>query len=441
MVPQWIIERKRDGGAVPEADLRAFVAAYAAGDIPDYQMAAFAMAVYFQGMSFAETSVLTDAMMRSGDVLDWSGLDRPTVDKHSTGGVGDKISIPLAPLVAAAGAAVPMISGRGLGITGGTLDKLESIPGYDTQLANDAFRRVLETVGCSIIGQTARLAPADKKLYALRDVTGTVPSIPLISASIMSKKLAEGSDGLVLDVKCGAGAFMKRREDAQVLAETLVAIGRGAGRRVSALITAMDQPLGRAAGNALEIAESVAVLKGDGPPDVVALTVALGGEMLVAAGLCADRGEGMRVIQRKLDSGEGLEVFAKMVAAHGGDARIVEEPGRMRAAGAILDAPAERAGHVVGVDADAIGRIVLLLGGGRRQSADAIDHAVGVDALVKVGDHVAAGHPLMRIHARSLDEARGVLEAARAAVTLADAASPPAPLILDDLHGSWKGEA
>lgn len=204
MVPQWIIERKRDGGAVPEADLRAFVAAYAAGELPDYQMSAFAMAVFFQGMAFEETVVLTDAMMRSGDVLDWSDLERPTVDKHSTGGIGDKISIPLAPLVAAAGAAVPMISGRGLGITGGTLDKLESIPGYDTQLSNAAFRRVLETVGCSIIGQTARLAPADKKLYALRDVTGTVPSIPLISASIMSKKLAEGADALALDVKCSA---------------------------------------------------------------------------------------------------------------------------------------------------------------------------------------------------------------------------------------------
>ena len=316
MVPQWIIERKRDGGAVPEADLRAFVAAYAAGELPDYQMAAFAMAVFFQGMAFEETVVLTDAMMRSGDVLDWSDLERPTVDKHSTGGIGDKISIPLAPLVAAAGAAVPMISGRGLGITGGTLDKLESIPGYDTQLSNAAFRRVLETVGCSIIGQTAHLAPADKKLYALRDVTGTVPSIPLIAASIMSKKLAEGADALALDVKCGAGAFMKRREDAQTLAGTLVAIGRGMGRRVSALVTAMDQPLGRTAGNALEIAESIAVLKGQGPADVVEIVVALGGEMLVLAGLCAERGEGIRVIRQKLDSGEGLETFARMVAAH-----------------------------------------------------------------------------------------------------------------------------
>ena len=435
MVPQWIIEKKRDGGAIPEAELREFVAAYASGALPDYQMAAFAMAVFFQGMAFEETVVLTDAMMRSGDVLDWSDLGRPTVDKHSTGGIGDKISIPLAPLVAAAGAAVPMISGRGLGITGGTLDKLESIPGYDTQLSNAAFRRVLETVGCSIIGQTARLAPADKKLYALRDVTGTVPSIPLISASIMSKKLAEGADALVLDVKCGAGAFMKRREDAQTLAETLVAIGRGMGRRVSALVTAMDQPLGRAAGNALEIAESIAVLKGQGPADVVEIVVALGGEMLVLAGLCAERGEGIRVIRQKLDSGEGLETFARMVAAHGGDADLVENPGRMKAAGACLDVPAGRTGHVAGVDADGIGRVVLLLGGGRRRSADAIDHAVGVDALVKAGERVEAGQPLMRLHARSLDEAQGVLAAARAAVASADAAPAPATLILGHLQG------
>ncbi|MGI5869218.1 MAG: thymidine phosphorylase [Kiritimatiellia bacterium] len=435
MVPQWIIERKRDGGAIPEAELREFVAAYAAGELPDYQMAAFAMAVYFQGMAFEETVVMTDAMMRSGDVLDWSGLERPTVDKHSTGGIGDKVSIPLAPLVAAAGAAVPMISGRGLGVTGGTLDKLESIPGYDTQLSNEAFRRVLETVGCSIIGQTARLAPADKKLYALRDVTGTVPSIPLISSSIMSKKLAEGVAALTLDVKCGAGAFMKRREDAQTLAETLTAIGRGMGRRVSAFVTAMDQPLGRTAGNAVEIAESIAVLQGRGPADVVELVVALGGEMLALTGLCADREEGMRVVRQKLDSGAGLETFARMVAAQGGDAGIVEGLGKLPTAPVVIDVPAAEAGHVAGVDADGIGRVVLLLGGGRRRSADAIDPAVGVDGLVKVGERVEAGRPLMRLHARSLDEAQGVLEAARAAVALADAAPAPAPLILGHLPG------
>ncbi len=260
MVPQWIIERKRDGKELNSDEIRAFVKAYSEGGIPDYQMAAFAMAVYFKGMSFEEVTVMTDAMMRSGDVLDFSDLPRPTADKHSTGGIGDKISLPLAPLVASSGVAVPMISGRGLGLTGGTLDKLESIPGYRTGLSITEFRRVLEQVGCSIIGQTERLAPADKKLYALRDVTGTVPSIPLISASILSKKLAEGAGALVLDVKCGEGAFMRSRADARRLADTMVAIGRNMGRRMSAFVTAMDQPLGRTCGNALEVRESIETL-------------------------------------------------------------------------------------------------------------------------------------------------------------------------------------
>ena len=254
-VPQWIIEKKRDGGALSEAEIREWIARYADGRLPDYQMAALAMAVYWRGMSADETLWLTDAMMRSGDVLSWRGLGRATADKHSTGGIGDKLSIPLAPLVAACGVAVPMISGRGLGITGGTLDKLESIPGYDTHLDNARFREVVDKVGCSIIGQTDRLAPADRKLYALRDVTGTVPSIPLITASILSKKLAEGADVLVFDVKCGAGAFMKTRENARALADSLLAVARGAGRKAEALVTGMDEPVGRTAGNALEIAE------------------------------------------------------------------------------------------------------------------------------------------------------------------------------------------
>ncbi len=423
MVPQWIIEQKRDDAEISEKDLRAFIAAYAEGSLPDYQMAAFAMAVYFRGMTFEETVVLTDAMMRSGDILDFSHLNRPTVDKHSTGGIGDKISIPLAPLMAASGAAVPMISGRGLGITGGTLDKLESIPGYNTQLTNEAFRTVLETVGCSIIGQTSRLAPADKKLYALRDVTGTVPSIPLISASIMSKKLAEGAGGLVLDVKCGSGAFMKQLSDARNLAETLVAIGRKMGRRVSALITDMNQPLGRTVGNALEIAESIEVLKGTGPADVTELTIALGAEMLVLSGICANVTEGGRVIRHKLESGEGLETFARMVHAHGGSADLVENPGWMKSAEVCLDVVAEADGYAGGVDADAIGRVVLLLGGGRKQSADSIDHAVGIDRLVKIGERVAKGEPMMRIHAKSRSEADAVMKMAHEAVSVVE--TPP----------------
>lgn len=432
MVPQWIIEQKRDNQEISETDLRAFIAAYSEGDLPDYQMAAFAMAVYFRGMTFEEISVLTDAMMRSGDILDLSAIDRPTVDKHSTGGIGDKISIPLAPLVASAGAAVPMISGRGLGITGGTLDKLESIPGYNTQLSNTAFLDVLQRVGCSIIGQTDRLAPADKKLYALRDVTGTVPSIPLISASILSKKLAESVDSLVFDVKCGRGAFMKKTSDARKLAETLVAISRGMGRRASALITDMNQPLGRAVGHTLEIAESIAVLKGEGPADVTELTLVLGAEMLVLSRLCADTEEATRVIRKKIDSGEGVETFAKMIDAQGGDSSVVEQPERLAMASVCLDVPASGDGFVDSVNADAIGRIVLLLGGGRRRNTDTIDHAVGIDCLVKEGAHVAEGEPIMRLHARTYDDAQSVMALAMGAVSLGDTALEPKELIVVD---------
>lgn len=424
MVPQWIIERKRDGAELPAEDIRAFVDAYARGDLPDYQMAAFAMAVFFRGMTFEEVTVMTDAMMRSGDVLDLSGLSRPTVDKHSTGGIGDKISLPLAPLVAAAGAAVPMISGRGLGLTGGTLDKLESIPGYRTDLSTDEFRRVLETVGCSIIGQTSRLAPADKKLYALRDVTGTVPSIPLISASILSKKLAEGAGALVLDVKCGEGAFMRRREDARRLADTMVAIGRNMGRRMSAFVTAMDQPLGRTAGNALEVRESIEVLRGHGPADVVALTLELGAEMLVLAGVCADLDTARDRLRQVLDSGAGLEAFARMIAAQGGDPTVCESLTKLPSAPVVANVPARRRGYVASVSAEAIGRIVLLLGGGRRKTTDRIDPSVGIDSLVKIGEQVAAGDALMRIHARDAAAFEDVVKLAQDAVVIVP--DPPA---------------
>lgn len=442
MVPQWIIEKKRDGGEIPDAELREFVDAYAAGTLPDYQMAAFAMAVFFKGMTFNEVTVMTDAMMRSGDVLDLGGLSRPTVDKHSTGGIGDKISIPLAPLVAASGAAVPMISGRGLGVTGGTLDKLESIPGYNTQLSTRKFRHVLEKIGCSIIGQTSRLAPADKKLYALRDVTGTVPSIPLIASSIMSKKLAEGAQGLVLDVKFGAGAFMKDVDKARQLAETMIQIGRNMGRDMSALLTDMNQPLGDAIGNSLEIAESIEVLKGAGPSDVIELTVALGAEMLVLAGICRDAEEGAAKIRSNIDSGAGLEIFAKMIKAHGGNPKVVSDPRLLGSSPVCADVLSEDNGCVCYVDADAIGRIVLLLGGGRKLSTDSIDHLVGIDRLVKAGAKVTGGEPLMRIHARSKKEAEAVMGQARKAVIIADVRRKKAnPLILEKIGGRTGSEA
>ena len=418
-VPQWIIEKKRDGGALSEAEIREWIARYADGRLPDYQMAALAMAVYWRGMSADETLWLTDAMMRSGDVLSWRGLGRATADKHSTGGIGDKLSIPLAPLVAACGVAVPMISGRGLGITGGTLDKLESIPGYDTHLGNDRFREVVDGVGCSIIGQTDRLAPADRKLYALRDVTGTVPSIPLITASILSKKLAEGADVLVFDVKCGAGAFMKTRENARALADSLLAVARGAGRKAEALVTGMDQPVGRAAGNALEIAESVDILRGGGPADARELVLRLGEPMLVLGGAAPDAASARAAMEEKLASGAALETFARMVEAQGGDPRVADAPEKvLPQAPAVLDVPAPRDGTVARADADGIGRVVLLLGGGRRAVTDAIDFSVGVSGLRKVGETVAAGEPLVRLHARSRAEAEALAPQALAAFTL-----------------------
>ena len=409
-VPQWIIERKRDGGALAEADIREWIARYADGRLPDYQMAALAMAIYFRGMSPEETLALTDAMMRSGDTLSWDGLSRPTADKHSTGGIGDKLSIPLAPLVASCGVAVPMISGRGLGITGGTLDKLESIPGYDTHLDNARFREVVDRVGCSIIGQTDRLAPADRKLYALRDVTGTVPSIPLITASILSKKLAEGADVLVFDVKCGEGAFMKTPENARALADSLLAVARGAGRRAEALVTGMDEPLGRTAGNALEIAESVEILRGGGPADARALVLDLAVPMLTLSGAAPDAASARRLLEERLASGAALERFARMVEAHGGDPRVADAPERiLPRAPAVLDVPAPRDVALSRVDADGIGRVVLLLGGGRRAVTDSIDPSVGVSGLRKVGETVAAGEPLLRLHARSRAEAEALV--------------------------------
>ncbi len=413
--PQWIIERKRDGQALSGDDLRAFIRGYAAGAIPDYQMAALAMAIYFRGMTFEETAVLTDAMMRSGSVLDLSGLGLPTADKHSTGGVGDMLSLPLAPLVACCGVAVPMISGRGLGITGGTLDKLESIPGYRTRLQIPEFLKVLETCGCSIIGQTDELAPVDRKLYALRDVTATVPSIPLITASIMSKKLAEGTGALVLDVKWGAGAFMKTVDQARELAATMVEVGRRAGRRMAALITDMNQPLGRAAGNAVEVREAIDVLRGEGPEDVVDLTLELGAWMLRLTGVDADRAAARARLQRHLESGRALERFAEMIRLHGGDPACVERPERLPSAPVVRPLPAASAGTVLCADADAIGRACVLLGAGRRRVEDRVDPRVGVTDLVKVGERVEAGQPLCRVHAA--DDA----SAAEAAVLLAKA--------------------
>ncbi len=415
MVPQWIIEKKRDGHALNEEEIRFFIGGYTRGDIPDYQMAAMAMAIFLRGMNAAETALLTDAMMRSGDLIDASSIAAPRVDKHSTGGIGDKISLVLAPLLACCGAAVPMISGRGLGITGGTLDKLASIPGYRTDLSEEEFVRVVRTCGCSITGQTARLVPADRKLYALRDVTATVPSIPLITASIMSKKLAEGIDHLVLDVKFGTGAFMRTRMDAHRLASSLVRVGREMGRKVTALLTDMNEPLGRTAGNALEVVESVECLYGRGPADVMDLTLALGAELLVMAGLAPNGAAATDRLKAAVASGAAVAKFKEMVAAHGGDTEAVDDYNRLPCARIQQPLAAPCDGYLAAVDAEKTGRACVLLGAGRMRTEDAVDPAVGIAEMAKVGQRVEKGQTLAVIHASDeerLTQARKVLAGA-----------------------------
>lgn len=431
MVPQWIIEKKRDGKELTASEIEFFIQGFTRGDIPDYQMAALAMAIYLRGMTPDETALLTEAMLRSGDVLDTSAIPRPKVDKHSTGGIGDKISLPLAPLLACAGLAVPMISGRGLGITGGTLDKLEAIPGYRTNLSEREFLDIVADIGCSIVGQTDRLVPADRKLYALRDVTATVPSIPLITASIMSKKLAEGIDHLLLDVKFGSGAFMRTRDDARRLAESLVRVGRAMRKNVRALLTDMNQPLGRAVGNALEVVEAAEILYGRGPADTTELTLAFGAELMVMAGRAPDAQTARRTLRAAIESGAAIEKFREMICRHGGDAEVVDDYNRLPSATIQQPLTAPCAGYIAAVDAERIGRACLLLGAGRRRTDDAVDPAVGVAELVKVGERVEKGGVLAVAHANDrarLDEARRLLVEA---FTFAEAPPPHAPLIAE----------
>ena len=397
MLPQWMIEKKRDGRALDESEIRDFIDAYANDRLPDYQMAAMAMAIFFQGMSFEEVTVLTDAMMRSGECINTSTIQYPTVDKHSTGGIGDKVSLILAPLVACCDLAVPMLSGRGLGITGGTLDKLDSIPGYRTDLSTSEFLQVVNSCGCCITGQTASLAPADKKLYALRDVTGTVPSIPLISASIMSKKLAEGATSLVLDVKWGRGAFMKTQEQARELAATMVEIGSRMDRNMAALITDMNQPLGRAVGNATEIVETVECLKGAGPTDLMTVTMELSAQLLVMAGKAPANDQARIILEQHLDSGAALAKFCEMVEQQGGDAAFVDDYSLLPVASHRHTISAEQGGYVADVDAEKIGKASLVLGAGRTRVTDGVDHAAGIIDLPKMGEPIEAGAPLMTL--------------------------------------------
>ena len=386
-----LIEKKRDGGNLSAGEISALVAGYVRGDVPDYQMAAWAMAVFFRGMNDDETTALTMGMRDSGEVFKWPAGTPPKVDKHSTGGVGDKVSLILAPLLACEGVWVPMVSGRGLGFTGGTLDKLESIPGFRVNLSWPEMLAQLERVGCFIAGQTADFCPADKKLYALRDVTGTVASLPLIVASIMSKKLAESLDRLVLDVKFGRGAFMPDRKDAQRLADAMVAVGRGAGVETCAVLNPMDEPLGRMVGNALEVAECVEVLQGGGPRDLVELTLELA-ESLVPAG--------KEHLRARLQDGSAWGKFIAMVEAQGGDASALSKMGEIHRAPTIIEVAAPFDGTLTRLDALEIGRLSTELGAGRGKAEDQIDFAVGVECLRKQGEKVSAGDPILRIHSR-----------------------------------------
>jgi pyrimidine-nucleoside phosphorylase len=412
-----VIRTKRDGWPLSREEVEAFVRAATDGSWSDYQLAALLMAIWLRGMSNDETAWLTGAMAHSGIVLDLSDIPGPKVDKHSTGGVGDKTSMVLAPLAAACGVVVPMMSGRGLGHTGGTLDKLESIPGFRVHLSIDEFRAGLKSVGMAMIGQTADVAPADKKLYALRDVTGTVESIPLITASILSKKVAEGIEGLVMDVKCGRGAFMKSKEEARKLAISLVANGRANGLRTEAIISSMDAPLGRAIGNALEVRECIDTLRGKGPKDLEFLSVELAARMVRLGGLAADDDQAIERVRGALRSGRGLELFRKLVEQQGGDPRVVDDPSILPAAPHRDMVTAENSGYLSNLDAEAVGRAAMALGAGRDRVEDKVDPAVGIVVKARVGDRVKVGDPLAELHYRDatkLPAARALIQSAAA---------------------------
>jgi len=429
MIPSRVIETKRDGGAIDAEELEAFLQAYLDDDVHDYQMAAFLMAVFFRGLDPAETDVLVRCMLDSGAALDLAYLDGPRIDKHSTGGVGDKVSLVLAPLAAELGLYVPMMSGRGLGHTAGTLDKLEAIPGFRTQLGLDEFRRVLADVGCAMIGQTDEIAPLDRRLYALRDVTATVPAIPLIAASIMSKKLAEGLTGLVLDVKVGDGAFIPEEARALDLARTMVAIGNARSLPTVALLTAMDRPLGRAVGNGLETREAVLCLRGQGPEDLDGLVVAQASEMvrLADADLSPVKAEGLA--RAALSSGRAFERFVRLVEAQGGDTGVLDAPDQLYTAPRRAEVSAVRAGTVTAIWPRPLGEGVIALGGGRARMAEPIDLGVGFELAVRVGDRVDPDTPLGTVHAGDTDGLARGMAILRNAVRIDDGHVSLRPLI------------
>jgi pyrimidine-nucleoside phosphorylase len=428
--PAELIERKRDGAELAPEDISELVLAYARDEVPDYQMAAFCMAVYFRGLSPRETHALTNAMVASGDTIDLAPLARKVVDKHSTGGVGDKTSIALGPLVAACGVPFAKVSGRGLGHTGGTLDKLESIAGFRVELDRDAFIRQVRDVGIAIVGQSAELVPADRKLYALRDVTATVSNVSLIAASIMSKKIAGGAHAIVLDVKVGDGAFLRTAEAARELAATMIEIGQLAGREVVCELTDMDQPLGRAVGNALEVREAVETLRGEGPQDLTELVLGASVDMLVLSDLDIDRDSARRRALAAIETGAALATYERWVAAQGGDPSVASLP--TAPVTELVRSP--RDGYVERIATSALGRAAMHLGAGRATKDDAIDHAVGVVCVAKRGDRVEREDPLAYVHARDRDSARRAVEEVAACYALAPQAPHSRPLVLDVLR-------
>lgn len=421
-----ILADKRDGKRLSDEQIRFLVSGYADQSVPDYQMSAFAMAVFFQGMTLDETTTLTQSMIDSGKRMKWSGK-KPSVDKHSTGGIGDKVSIPLAPLLACCGVEVPMISGRGLGATGGTLDKLESIKGYRCEISDDEFRSIVNWNGCSIASASSSLAPADKRFYALRDVTATVPSVPLITGSILSKKIAEGIDALILDVKWGSGAFMKTLDDARELAKSLVFVGNALGVKTAAVITDKNQPLGRMIGNAVEVDESIDVLRGIGPQDVFDLTIDLGSRLLVLAGVENEHADAAKQLKHRINSGEALKRLEEMVKSHGGDLH------RKREIGTEHIVESTESGFVHRVNAERLGFAIIEMGGGRKQLGDQLDHSCGIEFLVRIGDKIEKGQPIAKVFCNSSTKAKYACELVLASLGFGSTEIEPPKLIVESL--------
>ena len=434
MHPYELIKRKRDGGLLEANEIAQFIAGYTEGIIPDYQMAAMCMSIFFNGLTDAELAAWAGAMLRSGEVIDLSDVPALKVDKHSTGGVGDKVSLSLAPLAAACGVPVPMISGRGLGHTGGTLDKLESIPGFRVDLGVERYRELVRTIGCCLIGQTSTVVPADKKLYALRDVTATVDCIPLIASSIMSKKLAEGIDALVLDVKVGSGAFMKTLDDARKLATTMVGIGREMGKKVVAIITDMEQPLGRAIGNSLEAIEAIDMLKGQAPADYTECTMKLTAKMLELGQAAKDETEARAKLQAAIDDGSAIKKFAQIIEAQGGNPAVLYDYSVFPTARQVVPIPSPVSGYITAIDTEKVGMAAVALGAGRERVDSIIDPAVGFVLEKKVGDKVEKGEPLAMMHINDAARAATIIDRFQSACAFGDEAPTPRPLIIETIE-------